>query len=50
MVTGYFVEHGYQGIEVDCSKGKRPEFYEKQGGNPKRALFFGVDLTVVENG
>ena len=33
---------GYQGIEVDCSKGKRPEFYEKQGGDPKRALFFGV--------
>ena len=48
VVTGYFVEHGYQGIEVDCSKGKRPEFYEKQGGNPKRALFFGVDLTAVE--
>ena len=50
VVTGYFVEHGFQGIEVDCSKGKRPAFYQKQGGNPKRALFFGVDLTAVENG
>ena len=48
VVTGYFMEHGYQGIEVDCSQGKRPAFYEKQGGNPKRALFFGVDLTAVE--
>ena len=26
VVTGYFVEHGYQGIEVDCSQGKRPRF------------------------
>ena len=49
VVTGYFVEHGYQGIEVDCSKGKRPDFYQKQGGDPKRVLFFGVDLTAVEN-
>ena len=50
VVIGYFVEHGYQGIEVDCSQGKRPEFYQKQGGDPKRVLFFGVDLTAVENG
>ncbi len=48
IVTGYFVEHGYQGIEVDCSRGMCPEFYNRQGGDPKRALFFGVDLTAVE--
>ena len=29
VVTGYFVEHGYQGIEVDCSQGKRPDFYRE---------------------
>jgi len=49
VVTGYFVEHGYQGIEVDCSNGKRPAFHQKQGGDAKRVLFFGVDLTGVEN-
>ena len=49
VVTGYFVEHGYQGIEVDCSKGKRPDFHQKQGGNAKRVLFFGVDLTGMES-
>jgi len=48
VVTGYFVEHGYQGIEVDCSGHKRPAYYEKQGGDPKRVLFLGVDLTAVE--
>ena len=48
VVTGYFVEHGYQGIEVDCTGHKRPAYYEKQGGDPKRVLFFGVDLTAVE--
>ena len=50
VVTGYFVEHGYQGIEVDCTGQKRPAFYEKQGGDPKQVFFFGVDLTAVENG
>jgi hypothetical protein len=50
VVTGYFVEHGYQGIEVDCTGHKRPAYYEKQGGDPKRVLFFGVDLTAVEDG
>ena len=48
VVVGYFVEHGYQGIEVDCSKGKWPSFYTKNGGDPKRCLFFGVDLTAVD--
>jgi hypothetical protein len=36
-------------IRIRCSQGKRPDFYQKQGGNPKRVLFFGVDLTAVEN-
>ena len=48
VVTGYFVEDGYQGIEVDCTGHKRPAYYEKQGGDPKRVLFFGVDLMGVE--
>ena len=48
-VTGYFVEAGWQGIEVDCSKGRWPAYYERQGGDPKRVLFFGVDLTAVES-
>jgi len=47
VVTAYFVECGYQGIEVDCSgkNGTTPEFYKKQHGNPKRVLLFGIDLT-----
>jgi len=48
VVVAYFVEHGYQGIEVDCSKGKRPDFHKRQGGDAKRVLLFGVDLTAVE--
>jgi len=48
VVTGYFVEHGYQGVEVDCSGGKWPPFYKRNGSDPKRVLFFGVDLTAVE--
>lgn len=48
-VEAYFVEHGYQGIEVDCSAGKTPEFHKRQGGDAKRVLLFGVDLTAVEN-
>ena len=48
IVTGYFVEHDYQGIEVDCSKAKWPERFQEQGGDPNRVLFFGVDLTAVE--
>jgi hypothetical protein len=48
IVVGYFVEHGYQGVEVDCSGGKWPEFYKRNGGDPKRVLLFGVDLTAVE--
>ena len=50
VVTGYFVELGYQGIEVDCTGHKRPAYYEKQDGDPKRVLFFGIDLTAVEDG
>ncbi len=49
VVTGYFVEHGYQGIEVDCTGHKRPAYYEKQGGDPKQVFFFGVDLTAIES-
>jgi hypothetical protein len=50
VVTGYFVEHGFQGIEVDCSNGQWPDFYTtKNGGDPKRVLFFGVDLTAVDS-
>jgi hypothetical protein len=41
-VTGYFVEHGYQGIEVACTK--RPEWKVKQEPKNNQALFFGVDL------
>ena len=26
VVTGYFVEHGYQGIEIDCSRASGPIF------------------------
>ena len=48
VVVKYFSEHGYQGIEVDCSKGKVPDFYIKQGGNPKRVLLFGVDFKEVK--
>jgi len=48
VVTGYFVEHGYQGVEGDCSGGKWPPFYKRNGSDPKRVLFFGVDLTAVE--
>jgi hypothetical protein len=48
-VVSYFVEHGYQGIEVDCSRGKWPQFYAQQGGDPKRVLLFGVDLTAVDD-
>lgn len=45
-VTAYFVECGYQGVEVDCSgkNGTTPEFYKKQHGDPKRVLLFGCDL------
>jgi hypothetical protein len=45
VVTGYFVEHGYQGIECSCSV--VPEFFTRQGSDKKRVLFFGVDLTDV---
>ena len=48
VVVAYFVEHGYQGIKVDCSRGKRPEFHKRQGGDAKRVLLFGVDLTAVD--
>lgn len=41
-VTGYFVEHGYQGIEVACTK--LPEWRVKRDPKDKNALFFGVDI------
>ena len=47
-VSGYFVEYGYQGVEVDCSQGKWPDFYKRQGGDAQRVLLFGADLTAVE--
>jgi hypothetical protein len=49
VVVAYFVEHGYQGIEVDCSQGKRPEFHKTHRGDAKRVLLFGVDLTAIGN-
>ena len=44
VVTNYFVEHGYQGVECDCSAHPVPAYFTKQGGDPKRVLFFGADL------
>jgi hypothetical protein len=41
-VTGYFVEHGYQGIEVACTK--RPDWKAKQEPDDNHCLFFGIDL------
>jgi len=50
IVLGYFVEHGYLGIEVDFSEGTYPDYYPKQNGDLRRGCMFGVDLVEVADG
>lgn len=44
-VTGYFVEHGFQGIEVACSQ--MPDWRMKRDPRDTSGYFFGPDLTEV---
>jgi hypothetical protein len=45
-VASYFVEHGYQGIEVACSV--RPDWKVKQAPDDKLCLFCGLELKEVK--
>lgn len=45
-VTGYFVEHGFQGIEVECTHA--PDWWRKRRDPADtKGYFFGVDLAEI---
>jgi hypothetical protein len=50
IVKAYCVEHGWQGIEIDFSSGKRPAYHRKQDPVGDRVLMFGCDVTGVNDG